>query len=130
MKPASFGLFAVLALVACSTTGATGPSGFLAGAWDQDTPGWLTVMHLQASNGSVRGTIQRVGPPGPGGQPSDNGSVAGTYSGGAFVLHVTYADNVGGGSYNGQIGSDGRLTGTWTPSVAPSDTSSFWFVRE
>ena len=128
MKPAWFGVAALVALAAC-TGGVTSPSGFLAGAWDQDTPGWLKIMHLQARNGAVSGTIQAVGPQGPGGQQTVDGAVVGTYSGSAFTLRVTYSGSVG-GSYVGQLGSDGRLTGTWASAAAPYDTSSFWFVRE
>jgi len=129
MKTASFGLMALMTLVSCSSgVGTTGPTGFLAGTWDQPTPGWETVMRLQAAGGSVSGSIQDIGPQGPGGQQTLTGTVTGSYSGGAFVLTVKYSGSVG-GTYTGALGSDGRLTGIWTSAVT-SDTASFWFVRE
>jgi hypothetical protein len=129
MKQAWFGLFAIVGITSCGT-GVMGPSGFLAGVWIQDTPGWTKVMQLQAVNGSVSGTIRDIGPQGPGGQQTINGTVTGTYSDSAFALRATYSGNVGGGTYVGQLGSDGRLTGIWTSPVAPYDTASFWFVQE
>ena len=129
MKPALFGLFAVVGITSCAT-GVTGPSGFLSGDWIQDTPGWATVMHLQAANGTADGTIRAIGPQGPGGQQTLTGTVTGTYSGGGFVLHAVYSGGVGAGTYVGQLGSDGRLSGTWTSAVAPNDTTSFWFIQD
>ena len=131
MKSASLSLLAALGLASCAgSSGVAGPTGPLNGIWDQPTPGWEKVMRLKAVNGLLSGTIQAIGPQGPGGQQTVNGSVTGTYTGVAFVMQATFADGLSGGSYTGQLGSDGRLTGVWTQGVAPYDTASFWFVRE